>query len=243
MFGFIGDAVEALGDAILPKGTRGSTIGAAIGGTFGGKTGAAIGSKLGGRLSSEIATGSRGQEAVDTPTIAQDPRVARETAQSSAAPPFEYYERNFPLEARVGFPRVPNTTRDMAIGTGVGFGMDNVLEITKMFRPGCEADMKKLVGMRTDPKTGAVCPTVTRKQQATLRKMLEYLPIEEVAYQAGVDVTELARLVAKTFPSRRRGITGSQLSTAKRVNNQILGMAKKLGYNCTPMTKAQLACK
>ena len=102
MFGFIGDAVEALGDAILPRGTRGSTIGAAIGGTIGGKTGAAIGSELGGRLSSEIATGSRGQEAVATPTVTQKPEFAQETAQSSAAPSFEYYERNFPLEARVG---------------------------------------------------------------------------------------------------------------------------------------------
>ena len=106
----------------------------------------------------------------------------------------------------------------------------------------CAAKMKKLVGMRRNAD-GTMCPSVTRKQQMTLRKMLEYLPIEEVAYQAGVDVSTLARLVAKSMPARRRGISGSQLATAKRVNNQILNMAGKLGYNVTPKTKAQLGCK
>ena len=105
-----------------------------------------------------------------------------------------------------------------------------------------EATTKKLVGVPRSAD-GTMCPTVTRNQEATLRKMLEYLPIEEVAYQAGVDVSTLARLVAKSMPGRRRGISGAQLANAKRVNNQILNMAGKLGYNCTPKTKAQLGCK
>jgi hypothetical protein len=146
-----------------------------------------------------------------------------------------------------GFPRVPNTAKDIATGIGVGEVMDIIpdINISKFFGAAdpCAAKTKKLVGMRRDCSTGAMCPTVTRKQQTTLRKMLEYLPIEEVAYQAGVDVSTLARLVAKSMPARKRGISGSQLSTAKRVNNQILNMAGKLGYNCTPKTKAQLGCK
>ena len=129
--------------------------------------------------------------------------------------------------------------------TAGGTAMDLIpdINISKYFGSDpCAAQMKKLVGMRRTAD-GTMCPSVTRKQQMTLRKMLEYLPIEEVAYQAGVDVSTLARLVAKSMPARRRGISGSQLATAKRVNNQILNMAGKLGYNVTPKTKAQLGCK
>jgi len=142
---------------------------------------------------------------------------------------------------------MPPQIRDIGAGIGAGEIMDMIpdISISKFFGSAdpCAAKMKKLVGMRRDCNTGAMCPTVTRKQQMTLRKMLEYLPIEEVAYQAGVDVSTLARLVAKSMPARKRGISGSQLSTAKRVNNQILNMAGKLGYNVTPKTKAQLGCK
>ena len=34
-FGFLGDIVENIGEVILPRGTRGSTIGAAVGGAVG----------------------------------------------------------------------------------------------------------------------------------------------------------------------------------------------------------------
>jgi hypothetical protein len=53
----------------------------------------------------------------------------------------------------------------------------------------------------------------------------------------------MARLISKTFPPRSKGISGAQLRTANRVNNKILSMAGKLGYNVTPKTKAQLGCK
>ena len=241
-FGFLGDIVEGLGDVILgPKGTRGASIGGAIGGAYGGPVGSAIGSSVGSSLSSSIASGSKGQEAVSSPTANQSPTYAPESALSSSGFP-QVYQPMFS-----GFPRVPNTAKDIATGIGVGEVMDIIpdINISKFFGQAdpCAAKMKKLVGMRRDCSTGAMCPTVTRKQQATLRKMLEYLPIEEVAYQAGVDVSTLARLVAKSMPGRRRGISGAQLATAKRVNNQILNMAGKLGYNCTPKTKAQLGCK
>jgi len=240
-FGFLGDIVEGLGDVILgPKGTRGASIGGAIGGAYGGPVGAAVGSSVGSSLSSSIASGSKGQEAVSAPTASQSPSFAPESALSSSRST-QVYQPTF-----TGFPRVPNTPKDIAIGIGVGEIMDIIpdISISKYFGDDpCAAKTKKLVGMRRDCATGTMCPTVTRKQQATLRKMLEYLPIEEVAYQAGVEVSTLARLVAKSMPSRKRGISGSQLATAKRVNNQILNMAGKLGYNCTPKTKAQLGCK
>ena len=102
----------------------------------------------------------------------------------------------------------------------------------------CMKKMPKLVGMTKDG-----CPTVTRKQQRVLRQMAQYMPLESVAYEAGVDTTTMARLISKSFPPRSKGISGAQLRTANRVNNKILSMAGKLGYNVTPKTKAQLGCK
>jgi len=237
-FGFIGDIVEQVGEAILPRGTRGATIGAALGVP-----------EFGARLSADIASGQKGQEAVSTPTVSQDPSTAPESSLSGGG--FTIYAPTFGQTVQpktAGFRGLPSpTVRDIGAGVGVGEIMDIIpdINISKYFGTAdpCAAKMKKLVGMRRDCETGAMCPTVTRKQQNTLRKMLEYLPIEEVAYQAGVDVSTLARLVAKSMPARRRGISGSQLATAKRVNNQILNMAGKLGYNVTPKTKAQLGCK
>lgn len=243
-FGFIGDLVEGLGDVVLgPKGTRGASIGGAIGGAFGGQAGAASGSVIGAGLSSAIASGSKGQEAVATPTPAQSPRYSRESALSGSNPGRIYNPQMTFVPTNV--PPAVKVIKDV-LGDSLGGGaMDLVpdISISKFFGDDpCMAKMKKLVGMRR-AADGTMCPSVTRKQQATLRKMLEYLPIEEVAYQAGVDVSTLARLVAKSMPARKRGISGSQLATAKRVNNQILNMAGKLGYNVTPKTKAQLGCK
>lgn len=243
-FGFIGDVVENIGDVILPKGTRGATIGGFVGRKLGSTE---LGATIGAGISSAISSGARGQEAVSSPTANQAPAFAPESAVSSLGPSvyrptFTDYEGRVPLEARLGVPG--RTVRDVSVGVGAGEVLDQVADImiTGFGSDPCAAQLKKLVGMRRTA-SGAMCPTVTRKQQATLRKMLQYLPIEEVAYQAGVNVDQLARLVAETKSSRRRGISGAQLSTAKRVNNQILNMANKLGYNCTPKTKAQLACK
>jgi len=244
-FGFLGDIVENIGEVLLPRGTRGATLGAVAGSLVGAPI---KGAQFGAALSRDIATGNKGQEAVSSPTASQAPALAPESSVSSVGPnvyrpTFTDYEGRFPLEARVGTPAI----RDIGAGIGVGEIMDIIpdINISKFFGAAdpCAAKMKKLVGMRRDCNTGQMCPTVTRKQQNTLRKMLEYLPIEEVAYQAGVDVSTLARLVAKSMPARKRGISGSQLATAKRVNNQILNMAGKLGYNVTPKTKAQLGCK
>ena len=117
---------------------------------------------------------------------------------------------------------------------------DTILDIAlpNFFDDPCMKKMPKLVGMTKDG-----CPTVTRKQQRVLRQMAMYMPLESVAYEAGVDVTTMARLISKSFPPRSKGISGAQLRTANRVNNKILSMAGKLGYNVTPKTKAQLGCK
>ena len=238
-FGFLGDIVENIGEVILPRGTRGATLGAAAGSLVGAP---AAGAAFGAGLSSDIASGRKGQEAVSTPTVSQAPAAAPESSVSSLGrgvyrPSFADYEGRFPIEARVGMPSV----RDIGAGVGVGEIMDIIpdINISKFFGDNaCMKKMPKLVGMTKDG-----CPTVTRKQQRVLRQMAQYMPLESVAYEAGVDVTTMARLISKSFPPRSKGISGAQLRNAKRVNNQILNMAGKLGYNVTPKTKAQLGCK
>ena len=237
-FGFLGDIVENIGEVILPRGTRGASVGAAIGGAFGAPTlGAAIGSGFTQNLSSSIATGSVGQEAVTSSTPSQSPSFAPESSLSGSGYPGTYMPTY-----TAGFRGLPTpSVRDIGAGVGVGEIMDIIpdINISKYFgMDSCMKKMPKLVGLTRDG-----CPTVTRKQQRVLRQMAQYMPLESVAYEAGVDTTTMARLISKTFPPRSKGISGAQLRTANRVNNKILSMAGKLGYNVTPKTKAQLGCK
>lgn len=238
-FGFLGDIVEGIGDVILGPsggGQRGARIGTAVGAAVGGPTGAAYGSAIGSQLSSSIGSGSPGQEARSTPTYSQAPITAPESAMSGEQFPTTYR----PMYTAGFTPRLPSpTARD--IGTaGAGAMADTILDIAlpNFFDDPCMKKMPKLVGMTKDG-----CPTVTRKQQRVLRQMAQYMPLESVAYEANVDTTTMARLISKSFPPRSRGISGAQLRTANRVNNKILSMAGKLGYNVTPKTKAQLGCK
>ena len=239
-FGILGDIVENVGEVLLPRGTRGTTIGGALGSVFGPTGtayGAAIGSGLTEGLSKSIATGSPGQEAVSAPTPSQSPAFAPESALSSDGFPGVYRPTY-----TAGFRGLPSpTVRDIGAGVGVGELMDIIpdISISKFFGDSaCMKRMPKLVGMTKDG-----CPTVTRKQQRVLRQMAQYMPLESVAYEAGVDTTTMARLISKSFPPRSKGISGSQLRTAKRVNNQILNMAHKLGYETKPMTTARRGCK
>lgn len=238
--GFLGDIIENVGEVLLPRGTRGTTLGGSLGGALFGQTGAtygaAIGSGLTEGLSKSIATGSQGQEAVSSPTVSQAPSLAPESSVSGNGFPQVYT----PYTA--GFRGLPSpTVRDIAAGVGVGELMDIIpdISISKFFGDSaCMKRMPKLVGMTKDG-----CPTVTRKQQRVLRQMAQYMPLESVAYEAGVDTTTMARLISKSFPPRSKGISGAQLRNAKRVNNQILNMAHKLGYDCKPMTTTRRGCK
>ena len=238
-FGFLGDIVENIGDVILPRGTRGATIGGAIGGAFGAPQ---LGSALGAATTSAIASGEKGQEAVSSPTASQVAALAPESSVSGSGPAvyrptFADYEGRVPLTAGIGT-AVGQVLRRPEVAGTIGAVGGSVLDITYGLMGGCGKTMPKLVGMTKDG-----CPTVTRKQQRVLRQMAMYMPLESVAYEAGVDVTTMARLISKSFPPRSKGISGAQLRNAKRVNNQILNMAGKLGYNVTPKTKAQLGCK
>lgn len=231
-FGFLGDIVEGIGDVVLgPKGggQRGAKIGAAIGSVtpVGPTFGAAIGSQL--------------SQAIDSPTPNQSPQYALESPQSgsglvSTQPQYMPDYSAMMRATSLPVPRVP-TPRPQPQGPNI---MDFIPDITisKFFGDSCGQKMPRLVGMTRDG-----CPTVTRKQQRVLRNMAQYMPLESVAYEAGVDVTTMARLISKTFPARSKGISGAQLKTANRVNNKILSMAHRLGYDCKPMTTTKRGCK
>jgi hypothetical protein len=240
-----GDFFENLGEVIMPRGTRGATIGGAIGSAVGGPVGGAVGSSLGAGFSEGIskstASGSPGQGATSTPTYSQSAAGAPESAMSGDGYPGTYQPNYMQMAGLApAISQLPQIFKRPEVAAGVGGMAGTILDIQlpNFFGDSCGAKMPKLVGMTRDG-----CPTVTRKQQRVLRQMAQYMPLESVAYEAGVDTTTMARLISKTFPPRSKGISGAQLRTANRVNNKILSMAGKLGYNVTPKTKAQLGCK
>lgn len=225
-FGFLGDVVEGIGDVLLPKGTRGATIGSIL--TGGSKTGTAIGASISSQLS--------GKSAVSSPSVAQSPQGARESAMSGADP-FTYrptYTAGFGPVARL-----PAPVRDAGAGM-VGAVLENVMDfipdmnITKFF--GGDMQVCGTRGMKPYNITQSGCLTVTRKQQHQLKKMVEYIGISATADMVNLNVNELAMLLTKRFPPRRKGITASQLRNAKRVNRTIMGMAKQLTDACKTTT-------
>jgi hypothetical protein len=242
-FGFISDVVETIGDVVLGEKGSGQRTGrvAQIGATLAGVPPEVA--AFAGKTASSYASGGGGQAATTTPTVQQRPVYAPESAMSGGDDgPMVYRPQVMPRTAgfaprKTNFiPRLPSpTARDMGTA-GAGAMAETILDIAlpNFFGNGvCEQKMKKLVSFDKDG-----CPYVTRKQQAVLRKMLMYLPIEEVAYSAGVTTDDIARMVSKNFAPRRRGISASDMRTANRVNNKILRGASKLGYNLTPKSKA-----
>lgn len=233
-FGFISDVVESIGDVVLGAKGSGQRTGkvAQIGATLAGAPPEVA--AFGGKVATAYASGGQGQAATPAPNVFQSPVYAPESSMSGGDRNDMVYRPQFtprlPTQPRVPSPRAPRTST-----TGADL-MDLIpdIEISKFFGNGtCAQKMKKLVSVDKDG-----CPYVTRKQQAVLRKMLMYLPIEEVAYSAGVTTDDIARMVSRNFPPRRKGISASDLRTANRVNNQTLRNARKLGYDLSPKSKA-----
>jgi hypothetical protein len=228
-FGFLGDIVEGIGDVLLPKGTRGATIGRAVGSAVGGPAGSVVGSALGGSISSQLS----GKSAVSSPSIAQAPQGARETSMSGADP-FTYRPT---YTAGFSPARLPGPVRDA--GTTIGGAiLENVVDflpdmtISKFFG----SDPCGTKGMKLFSVTPSGCLSITRKQQHQLKNMIEYIGIRATAEAFGLSVEEVSMLASKRFPPRRKGITASQLRNAKRVNRTSMGMAKQLTDACKTTT-------
>ena len=228
-FGFISDVVESIGDVVLGEKGSGQRTGkvAQIGATLAGAPPEVA--AFTGKVATSYAAGGSGQAATSAPTVSQRPVYAPESAMSGGDYGPTVYRPQFT-------PRLPTPTRTPTQTRTTGADLMDLipdLEISKFFGNGtCAQKMKKLVSVDKDG-----CPYVTRKQQMVLRKMLQYLPIEEVAYSAGVTTDDIARMVSKNFAPRRKGISAADVRTANRVNNQTLRNARKLGYDLTPKSK------
>lgn len=237
--GFFSDVVESVADVFLPpKGTRGATVGSIL--TGGSATGAKIGAGVSSALSSATASGKKGQAAVSTPTVAQSAQAAPESSMSgtkTAAPTFAQYEAaGVPLYASTGLPSIykpgavgmAETVLDVAYNVGdYFFGGDQAV---------CGTKPKQLVSVR-QKADGSACLSVTRKQQHQLKQMVMYMGIEQTAGYLGLSVPELAGLLVKKFPPRRKGISAAQLRNAKRVNRTVMNMAKQLTDACKTTTR------
>ena len=138
-FGFIGDVFEEIGDVILPRGTRGETLGGLVG------------LPQTGKVVSQALSQASGKSAVSTPTAAQAPGAAAETQLSSVSTaPIsqqDYYNMARGREIITGGfqPRLPGPIgTGVGVGTAVGTAMDIIpdINISKFF--GDNACMKKM---------------------------------------------------------------------------------------------------
>jgi hypothetical protein len=228
-FGFIGDIVEGIGDVLLPKGTRGATLGALGGAVLGGDPlkGAAYGASISRQLS--------GKSAVSTPTLTQAPTLAPETSVSSLGPNV-YRGNGYMPTYTAGVPALPKAT-DILGGAIGGAVMDLIpdINITKYFGSSAVCATKPSGAPITIRPDG--CITVSRKQQAKLKVMVQTIGLPAVANALNLSEGEVAALLLKNFPRRGKGITAAQLRNAKRVNRTIMGMAKQLQDACKTTTR------
>lgn len=230
-FGFLGDIVEGIGDVILGPsggGQRGARLGASIGTAVSGGSpyGTAIGAQLGSSLS----------QAVSSPTPQQTPGFAPETAVSSQGPNV-YRGTTYQPIYTAGLPSLPKTATDILGGALGGAAMDIIpdINISKFFGSSAVCATKPSGAPITIRPDG--CITVSRKQQAKLKVMVQTIGLPAVANALNLSEGEVAALLLKNFPRRGKGITAAQLRNAKRVNRTIMGMAKQLQDACKTTTR------
>ncbi len=229
-FGFLGDIVEGIGDVLLGPsggGQRGARLGSSIGTAVSGGSpyGAAIGAQLGSSFS----------QAVSSPTPQQTPSLAPETSVSSQGPNV-YRGTGYQPVYTAGLP----STRTFPSVTGGAIGgaiMDIIpdINISKFFGSSAVCATKPSGAPITIRPDG--CITVSRKQQAKLKVMVQTIGLPAVANALNLSEGEVAALLLKNFPRRGKGITAAQLRNAKRVNRTIMGMAKQLQDACKTTTR------
>jgi hypothetical protein len=181
-------------------------------------------------ISSQFATGSMAQGAVaSTGSLG-----AQESPYSG-----EIYAAGMAYRPMVPAP-VPTTAPQIGAREMAGTVLDIVYDGAMSFFGGdqqvCGTARKPLVSVRMN-RDGSQCLSVTRKQQHQLKQMVMYLGINGTADYVGLSVQELAGLLVKKFPPRRKGISAAQLRNAKRVNRQVMGMAKQLQDACKTTTR------
>ena len=245
----VGDVVEDIGTSILgPAGTRGATIGAAIGAPFGQS---AAGATIGSAFSRDIKAAPervKQQRAEQLAAANQDQppqQLTKEDVSGESTQQdwqniqnFRNYFFGGQIPQQAGLVpdivvRVPKPSTTAAIGAGMDF-----LEEVGEFFFGDDNGQAPMTGMQmcrparakafsVNPNTG--CISITRKQQAKLKELVRMVGIEQASKQIGLPVSMTSQLLLKTFRSRRKGISGSDIRAVKRVDRQMHSLACALG--------------
>jgi len=226
---------------------RGARIGEFVGSVFG-PAGSAVGSKVGSDLSRGISESSRREiTADDVSGVSTEAdwvniqNLRDQIDQASQQPEImpgqyfdtsEIYTAGLPVIAGQVAQKVPS----FITGAAVGGAMDIFDSVTEFFTGDdnqmgyqsgmgmCKPARQKAFGVSRDG-----CVTITRKQQAKLKELVRMVGIEQASKTIGLPVQLTTQLLLKTFRSRRKGITGADLRTVKRVDRQMHSLACALG--------------
>lgn len=242
----VGDVVEDIGTAILgPAGTRGSTLGAAVGSAFGAPV---AGAAIGGALSADIAAAPERAKQITADDVAgpvtqadyDNMQALRDQMDFAAQQPI-VFEGDTVLDIRypttpvtAGLPRLPGVglPTTAAIGAGMDF-IEGISEFLGMSDdPGAMSSAQmcrpaRAKAFSVNRNTG--CISITRKQQAKLKELVRMVGIEQASKQIGLPVSMTSQLLLKTFRSRRKGISGADIRAVKRVDRQMHSLACALG--------------
>lgn len=230
-----------------PDSDRGARIGEFVG-SVAGPVGSVVGSKIGSDISRSISPSSSTQITSDdvsgVSTEADWVNIQNlrdqmdQAAQQPEIMPGQFYESQeiytagLPAIARQMAQKVPS----FITGAAVGGAMDIFDSVTEFFTGDdnamgyqsgmgmCKPARQKAFGVSRDG-----CVTITRKQQAKLKELVRMVGIEQASKTIGLPVQLTTQLLLKTFRSRRRGITGADLRTVKRVDRQMHSLACALG--------------
>ena len=229
---------------------RGARIGSFLGSELG-SIGSLVGSQIGSDISRRISTPQRREitaEDVSGVTTEADyvnmQNLRDQIDQASQQPnitPGQYFDSSEVITA--GFPalvggqivrqaqKVPPFVTTAVVGGAMDFieqatdyfmgGDENATQMNEMCRPPSRR------AYSINRQTG--CITITRKQQANLKELVRNVGIEIASKQIGLSVPMVTQLLLKTFRTRRRGISGADLRTVKRVDRQMHSLACALG--------------
>ena len=229
---------------------RGARIGAFLGSRYG-EAGARIGSEIGSNISERISTSERREITADdvSGVVTEADYVNMQNlrdqidmaAQQPTVMPGQVFDTSEVITA--GLPAIigPQIVRQaqkippFVTGAVVGDAMDFIEQATDYFMGGDQEATQRLMmcqpkRMRAytiDPRTG--CISITRKQQQKLKELVRNVGIEIASKQIGLSVSMVTQLLLKTFRTRRRGISGADLRTVKRVDRQMHSLACALG--------------
>lgn len=233
-----------------PDSDRGARIGSFLGSRFG-PIGSTIGSEIGSDISQRISSPQRREITADdvAGVVTEADYVNMQNlrdqidmaAQQPTVMPGQVFDTSEVITA--GFPgiiggqviRQAQKVPPFVTGAVVGGAMDFIEQATDYFMGGDQEATQRMMmcqpasrrAYTIDARTG--CVSITRKQQQRLKELVRNVGIEIASKQIGLSVAMVTQLLLKTFRTRRRGISGADLRTVRRVDRQMHSLACALG--------------